>query len=117
LDLRDWVVELAATLEHLGSLSESGSPDILAAHLSAPEADCEAHSKSLIEELLCTIDLHFKVVLSGVGAKTNLFWGAVRRVLATLPLHTRLFVLVFAVVEELADGWPGVWGDFDKVEP
>jgi hypothetical protein len=56
------------------------------------------------------------VVIVDLGSQFLFFDDGLLLVLARLARLLRRLIFKFAVVHDLADRWPGVWGNFDKVE-
>lgn len=108
------LVDLGHGLEVVDDPVEDDEAEFLVGVFTAAELEDEAAFVVGVEEALGAAHLDVVVVFAGADAEFDFLHagGAFRLLL----LQFRLLVLVFAIVDDLADRWVRLFGDFDKIE-
>ena len=109
-DLGDLLGVIANPVEYVNA-------KILMRHLATSEPQRDLHLITLVQEFVHVTHFHLVVVVINVRAEFNLLDFDHALFLLGLVLFLLGFVFEFAVVEDLADWWIGVWRYLDKVEP
>lgn len=88
-------------------------PKLLMCHLTTAELQLDAHLVPFREEVFSMRDLDEVIMRVDADAEFHFLHLAALLMLVSLLLVLLLDVLVFAVVDDFADGWVGIRGYFD----
>ncbi len=92
-------------------------PQFLVSHLAATELELDTHFVTFREEVFRVSDLDQVIMRVDADTEFHLLHLATLLMLVSLLLVLLKGVLVFAVIDDLAHRWIGIWRDFDEVKP
>ena len=101
----------ASTTLSISFLANSGSGDLAAA-----EADCNLDLVAILQKLDGVFQLELKIVVVRLGTHPDTFQVAALLLLVGIAVLLGLFILMFAVIHDLANRWRGSRGHLDQIQ-
>ena len=90
--------------------------DFFVGHFATAEDNHDFYPIAIFEELEDFAAFNIEVILPNLQTKSNLLEFRAFGVLLSASLLLHLLVLIFAPVDNLNDGWVGVWRYFDQIQ-